>query len=256
MLLHNLKNKSGEWKIKVRKWKDNFKWTKRKVGFITLTAFLIVFLTISVLPESYFLGAPPIQYFSEYTNVETQIAPLPSFTFDQHVILTAIGSFSVNNPIHVKIIINNVNVTNLLAYYDAVILYDGYPLTYKLNSTQITPDQEQIKLAPYPNNPNVYIAEGDVRFLTAGTTYLLFVPNPAQNIHWTGVVIYSTMEKNAPPVITITGVSDTLSTHFSESTAKIAWEVGAFGIIILQPVLEAILVREEKPITIPPQKPP
>ncbi|MBN1245231.1 hypothetical protein JXA31_06525 [Candidatus Bathyarchaeota archaeon] len=225
--------------------KEKFEWTRRKIGLIVLVAFLIVFLLISAFPESHFVGAPPIQYFAVGTvEVNYHLSGYPSVHFDQDIIFSAIGSFSVNNPVHVKILISNVNVTDFLSYYDSVTFTNGYPNPIEWDSQYVTPFPMKIKLEKDTTNTAYFIGEGDLVWLTEGPTYCLLYPNTDQyfNIPYTNIT-------ESKSVITITGVSDTLSTHFSEATAKIAWQIGSFSIIILQPVFEAILLKEPKPPT-------
>ena len=57
----------------------------------------------------------------------------------------------------------------------------------------------------------------------------------------------------ANSVLTISSAADTLTTHFSQSTAKLAWQIGSFSIIVLEPAFEAILLKEERPTQ--PQQP-
>ena len=234
---------SLRWKLS--EWKEKFEWTRRKIGLIVLVVFLIVFLVISVTPESFFVGAPPIEFFAVGTvEVNYDLEGYPSVRFDQDIIFSAIGSFSVNNPIYVKIFISNVNITDFLSYYDSVTFTNGYPIHIEFDPRYVTPFPMKIKLEQDSTNTAYFIGEGDVVWLIEGPTISLLYPKTDQYFN----IPYHNLNESQS-VITITGVTDTLATHFSQATAKIAWQISSFSIIILQPVFEAILLKKTKPIT-------
>lgn len=54
------------------------------------------------------------------------------------------------------------------------------------------------------------------------------------------------VEKTFPFVLSVTGVSDTLTQTNIENTNKITLAVGSFSIIALSSVLEAIFIKEDR----------
>lgn len=207
-----------------------FEWTRRKIGIIVLISFLAVFITISFIPESWFIGAPSITYVASFTTDDKMYADFPAVHFESTTTFTAIGSFSVNNPIHVKVVLKNVNLTNFLSYYNVISFLKGYSVSITFN-----PDgtilNAIITLRDAGNG--TYVGEGDVIWLVEGPTYMIEIPNSPLTFQF-----YVPRAMNENPIITISGVSDTVSTHFSEATAKLAWQVGSFSIIVLEPVFE------------------
>ncbi|MBE3116921.1 hypothetical protein IMZ68_06920 [Candidatus Bathyarchaeota archaeon] len=97
------------------------------------------------------------------------------------------------------------------------------------------------------NGDGTYSGEGDIVWLVEGPTYMgEVINNPVgHNLN------LDTSQANS--VLTISSAADTLTTHFSQSTAKLAWQIGSFSIIVLEPAFEAILLKEERPTQ--PQQP-
>jgi len=190
------------------------------------------------MPENWFVGAPTITYVATFTTDDKMYADFPAVHFESTTTFTAIGSFSVNNPIHVKVVITNVNLTNFLANYNVVSFLKGYSYPIKFN-----PDgtilNAIITLRDVGNG--TFLGENDVVWLVEGPTYMIEIPNSPETF-----TFYVPTSMNENPIITISGVSDTLSTHFSQATAKIAWQIGSFSIVILEPIFEAILLKDDK----------
>jgi len=60
-----------------------------------------------------------------------------------------------------------------------------------------------------------------------------------------GSLPMESIKQSVPYVITISGVSDTLTQTYSESTLKIGLLLASFSPLILQPVIEAIVLKPD-----------
>jgi hypothetical protein len=230
--IHKLKNKVA----RTRFVQIISSWTrKRKIGVIVLILWLAIFLLVSYLPESFFLGAPSIHYYSDELGNTWQAPGCPGITYSQALSFSAIGSFSVNNPIDVTVHIFGVNMS-------ASDFLSNYPTVIKPNSNLVLPLALEMNLTVDKAHSGWFVGKGTVVFSTEGTTWLIPLAKnqPIPTLNMSNFVGF-------PSAITITGVSDTLATHFDEATAKIAWQIGTFSIILLEPVLESILLKEKKP---------
>jgi hypothetical protein len=145
---------------------------------------------------------------------------------------TTLGILSVNNPVHVKVTVKNVNITNFLDYFCGVTFTNAYPYPteeergYPMNSVII-----------YLNNngDGTYSGERDVVWLQEGSSYINeVIKNPV------GKHIPITMYENSTSVLTVSSASDTLTMHFTASASRLTWQIGSFSIIVLQPIFEAI----------------
>ncbi len=91
------------------------------------------------------------------------------------------------------------------------------------------------------NGDGTYFGEKDIVWLQEGSSYISEVINNPVGRH-----VPITIYENSTTVLTVSSASDTLTMHFTASTARLAWQIGSFSLIILQPVFEAILLKEKK----------
>lgn len=220
---------------------NNFKWTKRKIGTIVLIAFVTVFLIISLLPESLFVNVPQLRLTRAGKVYSSHIYPnTPPISYRFELTFTATGTFSVNNPVHVKVILKNMNISNFLDYFCGVTFTNAY--TYPIEYHEDFP-MNSVIIYLKNNGDGTYSGQGDVVWLVEGSTYISEVINNPL-----GHTVPISMYENASSVLTISSVSDTLTLHFTASTARLAWQIGSFSIIVLQPVFEAILLKDKKQV--------
>ena len=213
---------------------------KKTLNLVIIAVFFAWFITVSFMPLEWFIQVPKLRF----TQTQNRSIPIStsqtSFVISYETIVTfsAIGSFSVNNPVTVDITIKNANVSNFLAFFQGYIFSYAYsyPLEYEKYGNM---KSGEISLSNSGNGE--YRGTGQLIWLQEGSTWLLPLPyNPP-------VYSLAQFQQSGDPVVYISGVSDTLATTFSESTAKLAWQLSAFSVIVLQPVLEAILLKEPKP---------
>jgi hypothetical protein len=191
------------------------------------------------LPENWFVAVPQLrntQAGTAYTHLYSETPPI-SYRFE--ITFTATGTFSVNNPVHVKVVLRDLNITNFLDYFCGVSFTHAYSYP-----TEFTEDSPMNNVIIYLKNTGdgTYSGEGNVVWLVEGPTYMgEVINNPV------GHVIPFDMFTQTNSVLTISSASDTLSIHFTQNTARLSWQIGSFSIIVLEPVFEAILLKEKKP---------
>jgi hypothetical protein len=96
------------------------------------------------------------------------------------------------------------------------------------------------KLTWQPNATGWYIAEGDLVWMAEGPSWVFFLP------HGNVAVKYPDVQKGMAS-LTISGLSDTLSTKNNEITQRLTWIAAGFSILLHQPILEALFVNESAP---------
>lgn len=91
------------------------------------------------------------------------------------------------------------------------------------------------------NGDGTYVGESEVVWLVEGATYMAEVINNPIGSHFTLDTFMG-----ADSALIISSVSDTLAIQSTQSTARLSWQIGSFSIIVLQPILEAIILKEKK----------
>ncbi len=109
----------------------NFKWTKRNIGIIVLVSFVTFFFVISILPESYFVSIPKLTITKAGTVYSHMFEECPPISYRYEIECTTIGILSVNNPVHVKVTLRNVNITNFFDYFCGITFTGAYPIRQK-----------------------------------------------------------------------------------------------------------------------------
>ena len=213
--------------------------TRRRIGICVIVIFLIWFLTATFMPLSCFLGVPTISStvqadkdFQGPTSSGGQ--QLPNGIANFSLTFSAIGSFSVNNPIHIKVFDFRVNISDFLKYYAGLGFFGfEYPIKY---DSQGLMTYGIVKLTD--NHDGTYSGEADMIWMDETPVMIVGVP---QGI---SIIRKTSLPAGSVPILTIGPVSDTLSVYLTESTSKLAWQLGSFSIIILEPALEAIFLKK------------
>jgi hypothetical protein len=233
-----------------------FEWTRKRRINISITVIFIGFiLFIICAPLSWFLWGATIREYTTtgyvgFDAVSVNGERYPSISYRFIATFSAVGSFSVDNPVTATMTITNVTanppVANLLDYYSVVCLENA----------------KQCPIAHYEDGSDmpalIHLSYAGIDKFTGTKAY-----RGTAVIEWTqegvsygpvvlpeGAVFISTakLEKDFLPIITISGISDTLTQGYTESTNKLTLAIGSFSIILLIPILEAIFEREEKTV--------
>jgi len=212
------------------------KWTKRKIGLIVLFSFLLTFTILLFIPDSRFANIQRLtktQRGVSRSHLYPKVAP--AIQFEYEVTFSAVGAFSVNNPINVKVTLKDLNITNFLDYFCGVSFSDAY--AYPLDEEDVT----AVIVYLEDNGDGTYSGECDVVWLVEGPTHMVETINNPEGYHFTKDIF-----EDVDSPLLISGVSDTLSIKFTKSTSKLEYQIWSFSILVLQPILEAILLKEEK----------
>jgi hypothetical protein len=164
---------------------------------------------------------------------------LPSMNYTLAATYTFEGTLSVNNPIHVRVVLLNSNLTvdKAVQYYP----YLGY--TGSINADAVNEKSDVpfgSRLDWKMNATGAYVAENDLIWTTEGPSWSFFVPSGKVAVR------YPDVEKGMPS-ITVTGLSDTLNVKNNEITQRLTWIAAGFSILLLQPILEALLLKDDAP---------
>ncbi len=212
---------------------------KQSIGLTFILLFLIVFFTIFFIPQQAFYEPQKITITLAFGDEQFNYgnANLPAGLYNYKATMTATGSFSVNNPVTITFEITYVNITNFLTYYNGVTFNGAYP--YPLNST----NGEYTATLRFKDTGNgTYTAEGKVVWLIEGPTAPIILPNTNAQIS----VMSSQQPTSTTAMLTISSVSDTLAFKSSEYSVKLTWLIGSFSILLLEPLFEAIFVKERR----------
>jgi hypothetical protein len=217
---------------------------KKRLNIVLLCGFLIWFIAVFLMPLDWFLwGVPQISWnmggrFSDFQLLGDKYdTPLVSYSFS--INFTAKGSFSLNNPIKIDLILQNVSLPNFLEGYQAVVFSDSFDYPSKKYNPDGSLDNAKIYLKNIGND--TYQGEGTVIWMSEGPVYGPVVVDLKSTIN-----LPIERVQQFPNVLTISGVSDTLAQTYTESTLKASVMLSSFSLLILQPVLEAIFLKKEE----------
>jgi hypothetical protein len=245
--------------------------TKSRIGKAVIVSFLVVMLIAFFLPGKFIYTPPELEIpVSVYGG--TVIGTLPNVTYYMNVLLTTNGAFSVGNPVHVKVTLTQPSDPNFLNYYPCATITNAVniPPIHGIGSHSATIFDDRINLTDYHNGS--YIGSADIRFVQPGNQNIsLTIPanrtNPANILIVPPAPVHIPGYPKALASETVVKISDASATLGIDSTryiARITIIIGAFSVILLQPVLEAILLppepdcpkSKESAQSAPPQSPP
>jgi hypothetical protein len=117
----------------------------------------------------------------------------------------------------------------------------GFVNGFPPGPAQLNPDGTRNNAAVHLVNTGSgrYEGDTDIVWLQEGPSWQVLLPSNA-----TVALPLAAIASQELPIITISGVADTLSVHASENTAKLTWLFGSVSIIFLEPIFEAILVPD------------
>jgi len=209
-------------------------WTrKRRINAAVLVAWLVFLGLILQIPLSYY-GSQVFQ--TEYTGggffTDFQLSSYPSLTFNYTVTFSTVGTFSAYDLIQFNAVVYNVNNPTALSEY--------YKVAQFTNASWIE----------YGSDGNLslgsggrYYATGEIAFAEGGNTWFFLGP------YHVGPLVNPEAKAElakTPPTLTISPVSDSLTVAFNEAAIRYALIIGSFSILLLQPIIEGIVLREKK----------
>jgi hypothetical protein len=208
----------------------------------------IVLIVVAFIIDAYGLAtssAPIVRVPFLYENLNTkywnQTLGYPLVHLNIIFVLTAHGSFSVNNSVHIDAILENVTIPNLTQYYDALGFTNEAP-----NTTEVPAELRGAQVPIKSIGEGRYEANGDVVWVGEGATWPFLWPRINKYV----LPLWSDLESGGP-LLDISGVSDTLSGQNNVIIQKLTWIFVGFSVLSVYPILEALLVIEpsSKPLT-------
>jgi hypothetical protein len=223
-------------------------WSQKRKVNIALLAIWIIWLavTIAIPSESYGRAI-----FSNTAKDWTQNFDIPPIGGTQEVKFTADLTFSTNglfspyNLIDMTVQIYNSDTPNLTSIFCCVGFTNAH---YPINSQSV-----EVPPTLYQVGEGDYYASGRIFFVNQTNSYLLLFPHSQTGIgcspcQLTASVIGQLHAHNSP-VLYVGTQSDTLAIQFNQFTVKLAFVLGSFSILLLQPLIESIVLREERQTT-------
>ena len=213
-----------------------------------LSYFLMVAAVVLVL-TGLFIGTAQVSSIpvSENRIYKPASSGIPIVTANITYTFTAEGSLSAQNPITAKVMINDVNTSNLLLYYQAVGFLGSMAnwATPQLTNTS----------APNPSpaaHQNVTYGFARLEQLSNGTyegytqliyqsefdVYTFLIPQA-----WYPWQVNATPPTGQQPITHISGVGDTLTWRYSEETTKLTLITAGFAVLVSQQAVESMFRR-------------
>jgi hypothetical protein len=237
-----------------RKWR--FEWTRKKVVVLVAVIFL-VWLGVSLAIPAWWYGEQlwPISLNATAGHYTLQIGGQPPVSYRANITLSTVRTFAVDNYIHIKAIIYDVNLTDFRVRFEALgFLHAGYGIR---NGVIIVPLLNEA-------GQGVWVAEGDFVFLTQpNATGPMLIPLNnsvgATSVNIPSLYTYSVVNQidayNFPlcgkwqlATCAATVEPQDANSQIVTDETNIRNEVilSSFGAVFLQPLLEAVLIPEGK----------
>ncbi len=127
-----------------------------------------------------------------------------------------------------------------MSYYEGITFQDSYnyPITFNRHGTY-----QGTFIILKDTGQDTYTGHGKAVWLVEGPSAPILIP---KRTLFSGTLSGTRRQYDPSGIaIDISGVSDTLATLYTENTAKLSWQLGSFSIIVLVPVFEAILLKED-----------
>lgn len=211
--------------------------TKRRLAVVLAATFFII-----IIYAAFFASVPSITVPFRETHVTNYWqGKEPPVSLQILILFTAEGSLSVNNRVHVHAILSNANVSNVLQYYGWLAFTGGYNVSTVGKQDQ-APNLAFLPITASQSSSGQYEADGDVIWLKEGSTWPVLVPATGGQIE-----IHAPDVEVGTPAAIIASVSDTLSRDMSLREERLTLVLVAFSVLMLQPILEALFVKESVP---------
>ena len=179
------------------------------------------------------VSIPQTRWFQSL-NVEMVSPDGTPFIFSIDLNFSSVGTFSAENPVHVRAVINNVNISDLTAHLGAISFTNAYNVVEK----HIAGDVPAYGFIPlYQSKNGEYTAEGDFIWHQSETCYIIPLPPFQGTIKSPNL---NNQQLYGSPVLYISPVSDTLSSRSNHVIEQLTYVVVGFSIIMLQPVINAL----------------
>lgn len=172
---------------------------------------------------------------------------IPVVTANITYTFTAEGSLSAQNPITARVMINDVNTSNLLLYYQGVGFLGSlanWATPQPTNTSAPTPSpaaQQNVTygIAHLEQLPNgTYEGYTQLIYQSEFDVYTFLIPQA-----WYPWQVNATSPTGQQPIAHISGVADTLTWRYSEETTKLILIGAGFALLVTQQAFEAVFRR-------------
>jgi len=218
---------------------------KQKIfSYALIAAAVLLVLAGLFISENQVASVP----FSENRTFGPASFGIPTITADITYTFTAEGSLSAQNPVTAKVMINDVNVSNLLLYYQGVGFLGAmanWATPQPSNTSAPTPTpatQNNVTygIAHHEQLPNgTYEGYAQLIYQSEFDVYTFLVPQS-----WYPWQVNATPPTGQQPITHISGVADTLTWRYGEETTKIALVTAGFVVLVAQQAIEVVFRRQ------------
>ena len=212
-------------------------WTRKKKVNVTIMVVFAVWLLVT--------AAIPATSYGAYIRtvgwdlgdvggrtVTIRIPPEPAVKYSWEFNFSATGAFSAQNNIHLTAVFFNANITDLQKYYCCIqIAEPSFPAL--LGSPFVLTNMGN----------GVYETSGYFTTVGAGPVWVSLAP-PRE--YYNSTIVTSTIEHQIKPVLNVSSASDTLQIDLNEFVIKTGFVFSSFSILVLQPVIEAIVLKDAR----------
>ena len=218
--------------------------TRFRIAVILAIIFLLLVTAAIIAPATWFYS-PNTLTDNESFNEAGKIGNNPYVSYRAIFNFTASGGFNVGAPITVKAMITDVSMRNanssvLTNFYCCV----GFTHSFYQNPRWLGDGREaNVLIHLNETSKGTYTGTGIMQFSQAGGSWSFLFPKGMSET----IPLNQDAIQQGVPSITISDFSNTLAIGQAENSAKLTFFVGvAFGIVLFQPILEAILLPERK----------
>jgi len=216
---------------------------RRMLSYFLMVAAVVLVLTGLFIRTAQVSSVP----VSENRIFKPASSGIPVVTANITYTFTAEGSLSAQNPITAKVMINDVNTSNLLLYYQAVGFLGSmanWATPQSTNMSAPTPSpaaQHNVTygLARLEQLPNgTYEGYTQLIYQSEFDVYTFLIPQA-----WYPWQVNATPPTGQQPITHISGVADTLTWRYSEETTKLTLIAAGFAVLLSQQAVEAMFRR-------------
>ena len=209
------------------------RWTRRRINIVMLVAWVIALvITVSIPTEWY--ARYVFHHKGTIEGIWSQsVQGYKPVRYQAHFSFESIGLFSNSNPMDIEIRITTANVTNLV---------DEYPYVEFLDNTGKYTKTFSMPLQPSPDGE--WTAKGTMTFYEAERIWVFLAPN----VRADNLVVYPSEQnhiRSQGEMVMLGPASDTLSMKLNSFAVKVATILGTFSILLLTPMIESILIRDD-----------
>lgn len=206
-----------------------------------IIGFLVILLALPIFAYAYFgTQIPETSMSVEYQeSINYSIGNINSTaTFLVVYNFNAIGSFSVENPIHVKATVLDSNVTDLTQYID-ILCFTG-ALSYPVQTSYLGgPLNAHFNLTQVGNNE--YSTEGNMIWYQSVDTHDAWLaPNATvfNQDYWQG---------RGDVILDISSISDKLTLDSSQTMEQLTYVLVGFSVLMSYPIFVELIPESPKP---------